>query len=466
MSGKQVHSPVLIALSVSVGICRFLSVAGNTIEHMFEGVGLVEPPDDGGCPGDCNDATPDWPVLMAEQIGPCGAALNLLAGASPEGLSEKARVSALAQLAAIAAHAEAIRLRYTAAVAGPAPADSRDDWGAHEVALASRSSVYAADRQIAFARDLAGRLCATHQAMTLGLITFAQARVLSEGVAHLDDDVAREIEANLLRFAYRQDLTLFKASLRRWLARLDPQFTPRAKAARHEAVVDHHDLGDGVGELYLRGPLEMTAIVDTAMNAYAGVTKSAQGGTSATRKLVGLAQWAAGYLTSPDAPRRHGRAIVLNVCMDAPTMFGLASHPAEIPGYGFIPAQAARDLLAAGSPVRRLITDPHDGHLLHYGRSAYIVPPPLVDHLVAVHRNSAAPHSAVPAAGCDMDHNLPYDEGGTTDPWNVTPLDRRWHRAKTHAEWTYRKDADGSVTWTSPAGQSLRVDPHDYRLGP
>ncbi|HWA67320.1 MAG TPA: DUF222 domain-containing protein [Mycobacteriales bacterium] len=417
-----------------------------------------EPPDDG--------ATADWPVLMAEQIGACGEALNLLAGADPQGLSESARVSALAQLAAIAAHAESVRLRYTAAVAGPLPADPREDWGKHEVAVASRLSIYSADRQVAFARDLAGRLSATHAAMTVGQITLAQALALSEGVAHLDDEVAQQIEANLLRYAYRQDLTLFKASLRRWLARLDPQFTSRATTARREAIADHRDLGDGVGELYLRGPLEMTALVDTALNACAGAAKSAQGGTSATRKLAGLAEWATRYLTSPDAPRRHGRAIVLDVCVDAPTLFGLARHPAEIPGYGFIPAAAAIQLLADGSPLRRLVIDPADGHLLHYGRTTYVVPPPLADHLIALHRTSAAPYSSVPAGGCDMDHLRPYDDGGTTDPWNVTPLERRWHRGKTHAGWTYRKDPDGSVTWTSPAGQTLRIDPHDYRLGP
>lgn len=403
----------------------------HTIEHVFDHAALVDPADDGAAGGGGPDGeTPDWPVLMAERMGPCGAALNLLAGASPEGLSESARVSALAQLAGIVAHAEAMRARYTAAVAGPAPEDPREDWGKHEVSVASRCSIHAADRQVAFARDLAGRLCATHRAMTFGLITLAQARVLSEGVAHLDDEIAQQIEANLLRYAYRQDVTLFKASLRRWLARLDPEFT-----ARREAVVEHRDLGDGAGELYVRGPLEMTALVDTALHAFSDVTKSAHGGTAARRKLAGLASWAEQFLVAPDAPRRHGRAIALNICMDAPAMFGLASHPAEIPGYGFIPAEAALHLLAEGSPIRRLLTDPDDGHVLHYGRSSYVVPPPLADHLIALHRHSASPHSAVPAAGCDMDHNVPYDQGGATDPWNVTPLARRWHRAKTHAGW-------------------------------
>jgi hypothetical protein len=109
-------------------------------------------------------------------------------------------------------------------------------------------------------------------------------------------------------------------------------------------------------------------------------------------------------------------------------MFGLAQHPAEIPGYGMVSAQAAFELLANGSPLRRLIIDA--------------------------------------AADCDMEHNIPHQRGGETDPDNNTPIDRRWHRAKTHADWTYVKNKDRSVTWTSPTGLTEIVYPHDYRLGP
>jgi hypothetical protein len=439
----------------------FLSEEANTIEHVFDQTVFAEWPDE---PGEFIDA--DWPVRMAEGCGPTGEALDLLAGATPDGLSEQARISALAQLTAIAAHLESVRATFTAAVAGPAPDDPREDWGVHEVAVASRSSVYAADRQVAFSRDLACRLTATRAALEAGRISFAQARMLSESVAHLDDDIAQQIEEKMLRFAYRQDLTLFKAALKRWLARLDPQFTTRAKAARREVLVEHTDLGDGVGELSIRGPLEKIAAIDVALTAYSTASKPLLGGSASSRKLSGLVQWAEDYLTSPGAPRRHGRAYGVQVVVDTPSLFGLASHPAEVLGYGFIPAEAAVELLANGSPLRRLITDPDDGRLLHYGTRTYIVPPPLADHLVALHQRSAGPHSNVPAAYSDLDHNVPHGEGGPTDPDNVTPLDRRWHRAKTHAGWTYTKNEDGSITWTSPCGQMHRVDPHDYRLGP
>jgi hypothetical protein len=403
---------------------------------------------------------------MAEHLGPCGEALNLLAGVNPAALSESARACALAQLTAIGAHHASVLASFTAAVAGPAPADSREDWGVHDVAVATRLSLYAADRQVALARDLAGRLRATREAMSDGRVTAAQALALGEGVAHLEDDIAQQVEERMLKFAHRQDLTKFKNGLRRWLARLDPSFLKRAREARTEIIAGHTSRADGVGELFVRGPLEKTALIDQALSAYATASKITLGGTIGSRKLAALVQWAENYLTAPEAPRRHGRAYGVNVTFDAPTMLGLAQHPAEIPGYGMVPPEAALDLLANGTPLRRLIIDETNGQLLDYGTKTYLVPPPLADHLTALHMMSAGPHSNAPAADCDMEHNVPHDKGGATDPDNNTPIDRRWHRAKTHADWTYVKNKDRSVTWTSPTGLTETVYPHDYRLGP
>ena len=107
------------------------------------------------------------------------------------------------------------------------------------------------------------------------------------------------------------------------------------------------------------------------------------------------------------------------------------------------------------------------GHLLDYGQRTYTVPPALADFLIAKNVTSATPHSSVDARVTDMEHNLPHDQGGPTDPINCTPTDRRWHRAKTHGGWRYQKRDDGAVIWTSPtSGQSCQIDPYDYRAGP
>jgi hypothetical protein len=114
--------------------------------------------------------------------------------------------------------------------------------------------------------------------------------------------------------------------------------------------------------------------------------------------------------------------------------------------------------------LRRIVTDPMTGRCLDYGTKTYAVPPVLAERLVAIHHSSASPHSNVPAAKCDMEHNQPHTRGGPTNVINTTPVDRRWHRAKTHGDWTYEKDPDTDiVTWRSPNGLECIIEPYDYR---
>jgi hypothetical protein len=49
---------------------------------------------------------------------------------------------------------------------------------------------------------------------------------------------------------------------------------------------------------------------------------------------------------------------------------------------------------------------------------------------------------------------------------HTTPVERRWHIAKTHGDWTYTKRQDGTVIWRSPSGLTCQIDPYDYRTGP
>jgi hypothetical protein len=90
----------------------------------------------------------------------------------------------------------------------------------------------------------------------------------------------------------------------------------------------------------------------------------------------------------------------------------------------------------------------------------------LADKVTATYVTSASPFSTVAASACDLDHNKAYPEGPTSE-LNVTPFDRRWHRAKTHWGFKVKRDpATAVVTWTSPSGLTHKIDPYDYRTGP
>ena len=162
----------------------------------------------------------------------------------------------------------------------------------------------------------------------------------------------------------------------------------------------------------------------------------------------GSTAWSVGSVTATGTPHQLRKGI------------------AEIPGIGAIPSEAAAWLLADGAPLRRLVIDQTTGQLLDFGTTTYLVPPHLAELLVARQVVSASPHSTVPAGGCDMEHNVPHLSGGPTNPLNVTPVERRWHRAKTHGGWHYEKDPEtGIVTWRSPTGLTCVIEPYDYRSG-
>jgi hypothetical protein len=408
-------------------------------------------------------------VDRALALGPGPEALMWLTAVPARVLSEQARAHALAELTGITAHVAAVSNELTAAVAGPAPKKLgrfNESFAAHEVSVATRTSVYGADAAIALARDLATVLRASRAAMRRGELTEAQARVLHHATFTLPADIAHAVEARVLARASRQTTKNFKASVTRAVASLDPTFTERSRQARREVEVSHTGFGDGVGQLYVRGPLEVTTAIHMALTAHAVKTKDSLGGTVDQRKLAGLRDWAETAHTAADTPTHHGRVATVNVVIDLATLLGLRNHPAEIPGIGPLPADAARWLLADGAPLRRLITDPLTGHLLDYGTTTYTVPPALADYLIAKNITSATPHSTIDARLADMEHNTPHDQGGPTDPINTTPVERRWHIAKTHGDWTYTKRQDGTVIWRSPSGLTCQIDPYDYRTGP
>ena len=65
------------------------------------------------------------------------------------------------------------------------------------------------------------------------------------------------------------------------------------------------------------------------------------------------------------------------------------------------------------------------------------------------------PYSNTPSTSCDLDHTVPYEEGGSagqTNLANLGPLSRSVHRAKTHAGWDLDQPEPGVYQWTTPLG--------------
>ncbi len=94
----------------------------------------------------------------------------------------------------------------------------------------------------------------------------------------------------------------------------------------------------------------------------------------------------------------------------------------------------------------------------HVHVDAYEAPDRLRDQITLRDLHCVFPNCTRPARGCDLDHIIPWDAGGTTSTDNLAPLCRRHHRAKTHSTWHYDVIEPGTYHWTSPSGLTYRRD--------
>ncbi|MGH8945642.1 MAG: HNH endonuclease signature motif containing protein, partial [Acidimicrobiia bacterium] len=70
----------------------------------------------------------------------------------------------------------------------------------------------------------------------------------------------------------------------------------------------------------------------------------------------------------------------------------------------------------------------------------------------------AFPGCRNPAQECDLDHNIPWAEGGPTHIDKLAALCPGDHTIRHHG-WTYQINPDGTITWTSRLGHKYTTRP-------
>lgn len=160
-----------------------------------------------------------------------------------------------------------------------------------------------------------------------------------------------------------------------------------------------------------------------------------------------------------------GVRVVINVVAGEQTVHGGGAAPGYLEGHGVIDAEQVRALAQAASV---LIADPVTSPVeaLRYQPSATL------ERFVRCRDLTCRfPGCGRPAAICDLDHTVPFNHqrpeaGGLTVADNLKCLCRQHHRLKTFGGWRDTQLADGTVVWTSPAGQTYRTSPAGADLFP
>jgi len=88
----------------------------------------------------------------------------------------------------------------------------------------------------------------------------------------------------------------------------------------------------------------------------------------------------------------------------------------------------------------------------HVHVAAYEVPDRLKEATGLRDVQCVFPWCTRPARGCDHDHVIPHDQGGSTCSCNIAPLCRHHHRLRTLTAWRYTMPEPAVYVWTSPHG--------------
>jgi len=143
----------------------------------------------------------------------------------------------------------------------------------------------------------------------------------------------------------------------------------------------------------------------------------------------------------------------------------MTDTPGEIPGVGPTPIELVRDMIH-DAKIRWLTVSADNGRLLDRNPTSWRIPANVHAHADTAYPMGVGPYSNVPAERCDGEHVIRHPNGPTNTD-NIVPMDRGWHRPKTHTpDMHVKRRPDGRIEWTTPLGQTVIVDPYDYRLGP
>ena len=440
----------------------------------------------------------------------------------PKSLNRSGRVDYLEALEKQGGWLQGLMQIAIVAVAGAEPTtdqgkySSVDDPQREEIASTLNLAPVTAQSRIDIARVLTQHLPATCFALANGEISSAQATVIAKESAALlrrgiDPDQLKYLEATAIAYSEFHTPTQVTNKVRSIVAKMDPQeFEVEVATAQQGRRVTFTPQPHGMAQIMALLPAVEAQTIWLAIDKLAranrdkGMTgsltnissiygsecsfasshaKSTASSPTASSPTVhtqsgaddisssyseplsldqlradALATIAGQFLTvTANENLAHGRPVTLNLTLDLPTFLGLKENPGILAGYGEIPASAAR-LLATDAKWKRFITDPISGNLLDYGRTTYEPPQALVDFILARDRRCRFPGCRQPARICDIDHAIPWEEGGKTSKENLGLLCRRHHRMKTHGGWTLTSFEDGSCQWTSPEGKVFKVE--------
>jgi hypothetical protein len=353
------------------------------------------------------------------------------ATARPAALLDEVRSAARAETRAAAQRLSAIwqlyRIRLRQHVAAETWAFDTSDEVAGEVAAAQGTSLGLAHSYLRFARAMHERLPLLGMVLSAGNIDYRLFQTVVYRTDLITDaDTLALVDGQLASRASRWT-SLSQGKLAREVDRIIAKADQDAVRRRRERVderdVSVTDCGDGLACVY--GTVSATDghLLAQRLEALAATVCSEDPRTVNQRRSDAIGPLAAGadsigcQCGDPDcaAPKKRASNIVVHVIADQATVEGRSDAPGYlVGGDDLIPADLVAEL-AASAKVRPLF-NPLDAP----PEPGYAPSAKLAEFIRCRDLTCRAPGCDVPASQCDIDHVIPYDDGGLTHASNMS----------------------------------------------
>lgn len=401
---------------------------------------------------------------------------ELVAALAPDGttdLNDAARVDAIRALERLVCTATAAQAHLAAALdrsqraaqaeAG-VPAARQGQGVAAQVAWARRESPHRGQRHLGLARVVAEELPHTWAAWCDGRVTEWTATLVARETACLSREDRLAVDATVARDPERLEAMgprEIGSRAAAEAARLDPASVVarrrRAEADRHVTVRPAPDtmtwftallpVKDGVG---LFAALSRTA--DTARGAGDPRTRGQVMADALVSRVLAGDDAAGDPVAGPPVPPR----VSLGLVMSDTALLGGSDDPARLDNYGAVPAELARELVAASLradeevEVRRLYTSPTTGRLVAMDSRSRTYRGLLARFVRLRDRVCRTPWCGAPVR--HVDHVEEHVSGGATSAANAQGLCEACNHAKQAPGWRARPGPGGAVETMLPTG--------------
>ncbi|WP_181073414.1 HNH endonuclease signature motif containing protein [Rathayibacter sp. AY1A3] len=335
-----------------------------------------------------------------------------------------------------------------------------------ELAVALAVSEGVAARELEHARLLVDHLPCTRAALAEARLRWEAGQIICGVAATLPPASLPEFDERAAGLA----ASMTPTQLRRRLAQLRDELHESPLADRHARAREDRSVRvspeqDGTATLCATLPAPAAFGALARLDRIARTLRDGNGDGSGAAEERTLAQLRADALvdmlcdgdvsgTAPGDERPltavRGIRAEVRLTLAASTAPGRDETPAELDGYGLIPAGVARELLGADSAVTPVLTHPSTGAVVSVGRTHRLPPPRMRLALQLRDRTCRFSGCTRPAATAEADHTLEWRHGDATALDNLASLCVAHHHVRHGDRWTYTLHPDGSADWTTP----------------